>query len=79
MSKMEQTNARGKVTEIFAIMNMLSDKPKPPPQNLKKNAVGELLKSAEEVAKVWYDFLCKKFSCTQAETARPDMTPIPAD
>ena len=72
------TNLRQDTRTVFVITNRLSNKPKPPLQNLSTDGKGKLLESAEETANVWYKFLEVRFRVTPAEEARPEMAKIPS-
>ena len=79
VQQMETANSIGNVRKIYAILQKMSNKPKDPPENLNTDADGNMLKSAEEIAKTWEKFLKKKFAATPAEIARPAMPPIPPE
>lgn len=79
VEEMERANERGDTKRIFSLHNHLAATPKPPPRNLTKHKSGDLIKSSEELAMIWYDFLRKKFSQTDAEVERPQMPPIPSE
>ena len=50
---MERSYAQKNTRKLFAIVNKLSKKAKPPPQNLKTDESDKLLESSTEAAKVW--------------------------
>ena len=74
--EMEKADAVGNTRKIFNLVKMLSNKPKTPPTNLTHDKAGNLLRSPEDVAKTWENFLSQKFSATQEELQRPDMPPL---
>lgn len=74
---MEKADAVGDTRKIFNLANMLSNKPKKPPVNLTTDSSGNLLRSPEDTAKTWDDFLSKKFEATPEEHLRPPLQPIP--
>ena len=63
--EMEKADAVGNTRKIFNLVKMLSNKPKTPPTNLTHDDAGNLLRSPEDVAKTWENFLSQKFSATQ--------------
>ena len=75
---MEAAYARGNTSKVFKIVNKLSRKAKPPPQNLTRDKNGKLLESAEELAATWKQFLQEKFAATEREAQRPEMEQIPS-
>ena len=78
VSEMEDANAKNNSRKVFSILNKLSKKPKPPPQNLKTNEQGKPLTSAKEAANVWLRFLKGKFAATDVElNERQAMDDIP--
>ena len=78
VTEMEFANQRGNSKKVFRIVNQLSKSAKPPPKNLTSDSNGTLLKSPEEVAARWEEFLQQKFSSTQRERDRPPMPPLPS-
>ena len=76
--EMEIANTRNDSRKVFAIVNQLSRKPKPPPQNITADKQGNLLESAEQAAEIWLQFLKDKFDSTDAERTRP-MPDIPSE
>ena len=79
VSEMERAHSRGNFRKIFTLVNKLSRKPKPPPQNLTTDKDGKLLESAEATAERWLGFLRKKFEATKRERdVRPAMPEIPS-
>ena len=70
VKEMEDANACNNTRKVFSIVNQLSKKPKPPPQNIKSDANGKILESAKEAAELWLKFLSEKFSATNMERTR---------
>ena len=70
---MQQAYQVGDSQGVFKAVQALRAKQEKPPRNLNTDADGNLLDSAEAVAKVWGDFLQNKFAATQAELKRPAM------
>ena len=77
VNDMEQAYRGGNIRKVFKIVNDISKKPKPPPQNIKTDDQGNLLGSATDTAKAWFKFLSNKFKATPAECQRPEMPKIP--
>ena len=71
--------ATGNTKRIYQLVNHLLKRAKPPPRNLTHDSNGNLLKSPEEVAAMWYSFLKQKFSATQKELNRAPMPPLPLE
>ena len=74
---MEEADSKGNTRKIFNLVNKLSNKPKKPPTNLNTDANGALLRSPEDTATAWEEFLSRKFSTTPEESQRPPLTPLP--
>jgi hypothetical protein len=74
---MGKANGMGDVHNIFKGVRALAEKNEKPPSNLTKDSAGNTLGCAKEVAEVWFKFLSKKFSATQAEADRPAMEALP--
>ena len=75
---MQTANGRGDVKEIYTAVKALAERREKSPTNLTKNSQGKLLISSEEVAKVWEEFLAKKFAATTTEMhERPPMEKLP--
>ena len=76
---MEEANAVGNVRKVQQQVQYLSKKAQPPPRNLTHDLEGKLLKSTEEIAAMWYEFLKSKFGDTQKEKDRAPMPPLPLE
>ena len=76
VTEMEKADNLGNTRRIFNLVNMLSNKPKQPPANLNTDANGDLLRSPEDIADAWEQFLSKKFNATPEEQQRPQMPPL---
>ena len=74
---MEKADAVGNTKKVFNLVKMLSNKPRTPPTNLTSDDAGNLLRSPEDIAKIWEKFLSEKFAATPEEQLRPDMPPLP--
>ena len=77
VEEMEKADAVGDTRKIFNLANMLSNQPKKPPVNLTTDSASNLLRSPEDTAKTWEDFLAKTFEATPEEHLRPALQPIP--
>lgn len=76
VTEMEAANRTGNTRKIFELLNHITSRPKPHPQNLTTDENGNLLKSAEDIAATWFCFLKKKFAKTCRELSRL-FAPIP--
>ena len=74
--EMEKADAKGDTRKVFNLVNRLSNKPKRPPVNLTSDKNGKLLRSPEDTAKTWGNFLSEKFAATPEEHLRPDLPPL---
>ena len=77
--EMEMASTVGDSKKIYQIVQHLSKKALPPPRNLTHDSDGKLLKSPEEIAAMWYEFLKSKFAETQKEKTRAPMPDLPRE
>ena len=68
----------GDTRKVYKGVNALAQKQSRPPTNLTTDKDGNTLKSAEETASVWHQFLTRKFAATEAEQGRPEMEQLPS-
>ena len=79
VTDMEAANAVGDTRKVFKMVKHLSKSAKPPPKNLTSDANGSLLKSPEEVARIWSELLREKFAATDREVnVRGPLPPLPS-
>lgn len=64
VAEMEKSNELGDVRSIYNLVNLLCNKPRPPPCNLTVNSDGNILQSPDEAAACWRKFLQEKFQAT---------------
>ena len=69
VKEIEKRGTAGGYT-VYKLVKSLTNKPKPQPANLTTDPDGNLLKSPEEMTKVWEDFLRPKVTATSVETKR---------
>ena len=77
--EMESASAVGDTKKIYQLVQHLSKKALPPPRNLTHDSEGRLLKSPEEIAAMWFEFLKSKFKETEKESCRAPMPPLPTE
>ena len=76
VAELEKADDKADIRKIFDLMNMLSNKPKNPSANMNTDAIGNLLRSPEDIAADWEQFLSKNFSTTE-EHQHPSILPLP--
>ena len=72
-----EANGRGDTKTVYEVVNALKGKSEQPPKNLSTDGNGSILRSADEVANRWFQFLSKKFDKTHTEKERPAMPVLP--
>ena len=79
VTDMEAANTVGDTKKLFKMVKHVSKRAKPPPKNLTSDTNGSLLKSPEEVARMWSEFLEKTFAATDREVnVRGPLPPLPS-
>ena len=72
-AQMQAANECGDTRAIYKSVRVLAGKRQKPSANLTTDGMGNILGSAQDVAKRWAQFLTRKFAATQAEEDRPAM------